>query len=221
MEVKKLVFNPLQENTYIVYDDTKECVIIDPGCQKPKEKDTLKRFISDNGLKPKLLLNTHCHFDHIFGNNFVYDEYGIESWASEDELPNIKRFPASASLFGGSNEQPKAPAQFLEDGQIIKFGNSELKVINTPGHSSGSVCFYSATGRFLIAGDTLFAGSIGRTDFPGGSYSEIKESLKKLIALPSSTRVYCGHGPDTAIGIEKTYNPFITDMLQNYAQKNK
>jgi glyoxylase-like metal-dependent hydrolase (beta-lactamase superfamily II) len=213
MEIKKLVFNPLQENTYIVYDDTKECVIIDPGCQKPAEKETLKRFISDNGLKPKLLLNTHCHFDHVFGNNFVCDEYGIESWASESELANIKRFPANASLFGGSDEQPEAPAHFLEDGQVIKFGNSELTVINTPGHSPGSVCFYSEPGQFLVAGDTLFAGSIGRTDLPGGSYDEIKKSLETLIALPSVTKVYCGHGPDTAIGREKCYNPFITEIL--------
>jgi glyoxylase-like metal-dependent hydrolase (beta-lactamase superfamily II) len=213
MNIKKLVFNPLQENTYVVYDDTKECVIIDPGCQKPQEKDVLKRFISDNGLKPKLLLNTHCHFDHIFGNNFVCDEYEIESWAAEGELANIKRFTASASMFGGSNEQPKTPAHFLENGQVIKFGNSELKVINTPGHSPGSVCFYSETGRFLIAGDTLFAGSIGRTDLPGGSYNEIKTSLKTLISLPADTKVYCGHGPDTAIGREKDYNPFITEMV--------
>jgi glyoxylase-like metal-dependent hydrolase (beta-lactamase superfamily II) len=212
MKVKRLVFNPLQENTYIIYDETKECVIIDPGCQKPAEKDALKQFIADNSLKPKAALNTHCHFDHIFGNNFVYSEYGIELWASEGELANIRRFPASVSLFGISDEQPKAPAHFLENGQTVKFGNSELKVINTPGHSPGSVCFYSETDNFLIAGDTLFAGSIGRTDLPGGDYDKIKESLKKLIALPEETKVYCGHGPDTAIGKEKRYNPFITEM---------
>jgi glyoxylase-like metal-dependent hydrolase (beta-lactamase superfamily II) len=212
MDVKKLIFNPLQENTYIVYDDTKECVIIDPGCQKPMEKNALKQFISDAGLRPKLLLNTHCHFDHIFGNNFVCDEYGIELWASESESANIRRFTASASLFGISEEQPKPPSHFLEDGQIIKFGNSELKVISAPGHSPGSLCFYSETGNFLIAGDTLFAGSIGRTDLPGGSYDEIKKSLKKLIALPAETRVYCGHGPETTIGKEKLCNPFIAEI---------
>jgi glyoxylase-like metal-dependent hydrolase (beta-lactamase superfamily II) len=210
MEIKKLVFNPLQENTYIIYDETKECVIIDPGCQKPQEKSVLKQFIANNGLKPKALLNTHCHFDHIFGNNFVCDEYGVELWASEGELANIRRFRASASLFGISEEQPYPPSHFLKDGQVITFGNSELKVINTPGHSPGSVCFYSEAGNFLIAGDTLFAGSIGRTDLPGGDYDEIKESLEKLIALPGETKVYCGHGPDTETGWERLHNPFIT-----------
>ncbi|MDR1129605.1 MAG: MBL fold metallo-hydrolase [Prevotellaceae bacterium] len=212
MEIKRLVFNPLQENTWIVYDDTKECVIIDPGCQKTVEKNALKQFISDAGLRPKVLLNTHCHFDHIFGNNFVCSEYGIELWASEGELANIRRFTASASLFGISEEQPAPPSLFLEDGQTVRFGNSELKVIFTPGHSPGSLCFYSEAGHLLIAGDTLFAGSIGRTDLPGGSYDEIRKSLKKLIALPAETRVYCGHGSDTTIGRESLYNPFITEI---------
>jgi glyoxylase-like metal-dependent hydrolase (beta-lactamase superfamily II) len=212
MEIKRFVFNPIQENTYIVYDDTKECVIIDPGCQKNLEKNGLKQFIDANGLKPKVVLNTHCHFDHIFGNNFVCREYGVELWASEGELANIRRFTASASLFGISDEQPDAPSHFLENGEIVKFGNSELKVINTPGHSPGSVCFYSETEQFLIAGDTLFAGSIGRTDLPGGDYDTIKESLAKLIALPDDTKVYCGHGPDTSIGRERLHNPFIAEM---------
>jgi glyoxylase-like metal-dependent hydrolase (beta-lactamase superfamily II) len=212
MEVKRFVFNPIQENTYIVYDETKECVIIDPGCQKPSEKDLLKQFIDNNGLKPKAVLNTHCHFDHIFGNNFVCKEYGVELWASEGELANIRRFTASASLFGISAEQPEAPSHFLEDGEVVKFGNSELKVITTPGHSPGSVCFYSEAEKFLIAGDTLFAGSIGRTDLPGGDYDIIKESLKKLIALPDDTKVYCGHGPDTSTGHERLHNPFIAEI---------
>jgi glyoxylase-like metal-dependent hydrolase (beta-lactamase superfamily II) len=213
MEVNKLVFNPLQENTYIIYDDTKECVIIDPGCQKPVEKNALKQFIADEGLQPKLLLNTHCHFDHVFGNNFVCNEYGVELWASESESTNIRRFMASASLFGISEEQPRSPSHFLEDGQIIKFGNSELKVISTPGHSIGSLCFYSESDNFLIAGDTLFAGSIGRTDLPGGNYTEMKKSLEKLIALPAETRVYCGHGRETTIDREKLYNPFIKEII--------
>jgi glyoxylase-like metal-dependent hydrolase (beta-lactamase superfamily II) len=209
MEIKKLVFNYIQENTYIVYDDANECVIIDPGCQKPLENRILKQFIDNNGLKPKAVLNTHCHFDHIFGNNFVCKEYGVEVWASEDELANIRRFTTNISLFGISAEQPDLPSHFLENGQVIKFGNSELQVINTPGHSPGSVCFYSATGNFLIAGDTLFAGTIGRTDLPGGDYNKIRESLKKLTALPDETKVYCGHGTDTTIGNEKLYNPFL------------
>jgi glyoxylase-like metal-dependent hydrolase (beta-lactamase superfamily II) len=211
MEIKKLIFNPIQENTYIIYDETKECVIIDPGCQKPLEKNVLKQFIDSNELKPMAVLNTHCHFDHVFGNNFVCREYGIESRAAEGELANIRRFQASASLFGIAGEQPDTPTHFLQDGEIIKFGNSELMVINTPGHSPGSVCFYSEAGKFLIAGDTLFAGSIGRTDLPGGNYDTIMESLAKLIALPNDTKVYCGHGHDTTIGWERLHNPFINE----------
>jgi glyoxylase-like metal-dependent hydrolase (beta-lactamase superfamily II) len=213
MQVEQLIFNLLQENTYVIYDETKECVIIDPGCQKKEEKNILKHFIANNNLKPKVLLNTHCHFDHIFGNNFVCNEYEIELWASEGELGNIKRFLPNASLFGFSEQQPQNPSHFLENGQIIKFGNSELQVINTPGHSPGSVCFYSETEKLLITGDTLFAGSIGRTDLFGGDYDEIQKSLKKLIALPNETKVYCGHGPDTTIGNEKHYNPFITKII--------
>ncbi|MDR1583444.1 MAG: MBL fold metallo-hydrolase [Prevotellaceae bacterium] len=209
MEIKKLIFNQLQENTYIIYDKTKECVIIDPGCQKPLEKNTLKQFIVDNNLKPKILLNTHCHFDHIFGNNFVINEYSIELWVSEGELANIRRFTASASLFGISDEQPYPPSHFLKNNQIIEFGSSILQVIDTPGHSPGSVCFYSENESFLISGDTLFAESIGRTDLPGGDSDKIEKSLKILMNLPSETKVYCGHGPDTTIGRERLYNPYI------------
>jgi glyoxylase-like metal-dependent hydrolase (beta-lactamase superfamily II) len=213
MKVKQFVFNMLQENTYIIYDETKECVIIDPGCQTSVEKITLKRFLLDNNLKPKVLLNTHCHFDHIFGNNFVCNEYRVELWASESEIANIRRFPASASQLGLSDEQSQNPSRFLKNEQIIKFGNSELKVIDTPGHSQGSVCFYSETDNFIITGDTLFAKNIGQTSLPGGDFGKIKESLKKLIALPNETTVYCGHGVDTTIGNEKLYNPFITEIF--------
>jgi glyoxylase-like metal-dependent hydrolase (beta-lactamase superfamily II) len=212
-KIIRLTFNPLYENTYIVYDDTKECVIIDPGCQLQKEKDTLKRYISDLELKPQAVLNTHCHFDHVFGNNFICNEYGIEPWAHEGDLLNIKRFAAGASLFGISADPPKAPASFLKDGMIFRFGQSELKVIHTPGHSPGSVCFYSENDKWLISGDTLFAGSIGRTDLPGGDFDTIKQSLKQLTQLPDETVVYPGHDTDTTIGKEKLYNPFLNEKL--------
>lgn len=212
MEVRKLTFNPLQENTYIVFDDSKECVIIDPGCHNAGEKSYLKQYISELGLKPVALLNTHCHFDHVFGNNFVCDEYGIESWAHKDEIKNIARFEAGASLFGIYGENPRNPSKFLKDGDVFKFGNSELEAIHTPGHSPGALCFYSKTDKFLISGDTLFAESIGRTDLPDGDYDLIKNSLKKLMKLPEDTEVYCGHGPNTTIGSEKLYNPFINEM---------
>jgi glyoxylase-like metal-dependent hydrolase (beta-lactamase superfamily II) len=209
MNVKQLVFNPLQENTYILYDDTGECIIIDPGCQHAGEKDLLKQTITELKLSPKALLNTHCHFDHIFGNNFVCSEYSIEAHAHEGELPNIKRFMASSAMFGYSGEAIKPPTRHLTDRQIFKFGNSTLELIHTPGHSPGSMCFYSKNDKFLISGDTLFAGSIGRTDLPGGDYDLIMKSLEKLITLPDDTKVYCGHASSTTIGMEKMHNPFL------------
>jgi glyoxylase-like metal-dependent hydrolase (beta-lactamase superfamily II) len=212
MTVKRFIFNPLQENTYIVYDETNECVIIDPGCQTSTEKSVLKQFIDTNGLRPKAVWNTHCHFDHIFGNNFVTDEYGIDLWTAEGELANIRRFQASASLFGIVTDLPNAPSHFFEDGQQLKVGNLEWTVIVTPGHSPGSVCFYSESERVIFVGDTLFAGSIGRTDLPGGNYDEIKKSLAKLIELPDDTTVYCGHAANTTIGKERLSNPFITEI---------
>jgi len=213
MEIKKLIFNPLQENTYIIFDETKECVIVDPGCYTQAEKDLLKKTIAELGVTPKAIINTHCHFDHVFGRNFVADEYNVELWAHEAEFKNIARFASGASLFGIRDEEPRQPEHYFKDGDIFKFGNSELKVIHTPGHAPGSVCFYSDKDNFLISGDTLFAGTIGRTDLPGGDLGEMKDSLKKLMELPGETKVYCGHGPDTTIGKETLYNDFINDMF--------
>ena len=209
MKVNKFVFNPLQENTYVLHDETNECVIIDPGCQHEKEKATLTRFISDSGLTPKAILNTHCHFDHVFGNNFLCDEYRAELLTHEGEAANIRRFSASASLFGMTEEPVRAPKRFLYDKMTFRFGNSALEVLHTPGHSPGSVCFYSEADKFLIAGDTLFSGSIGRTDLPGGDYEEIMKSLARLMTLPDETKVYCGHGFETTIGFERRHNPFL------------
>jgi glyoxylase-like metal-dependent hydrolase (beta-lactamase superfamily II) len=210
MTLKRFIFNPLQENTYIIHDQTGECVIIDAGCQSKGEKDVLKSYINEQKLKVVALLNTHCHFDHVFGNAFVCREYGVKSQAHRDELHNIKRFTASASLFGFAGDAPPVPEEFLENDMTIKFGESELKVIHTPGHSPGGVCFYSQKDKFLISGDSLFAGSIGRTDLPGGDYDALIASVKNLIAtLPGDTVVYPGHAHQTSIEFEKLHNPFI------------
>ena len=212
--VKKFVFNAIEENTYILYDETKECVIIDPGCYNDAEKKTLKDYIETNGLKPVVLLNTHCHFDHIFGNAYVCREFGIELWAHEADVYNIERSEAYTAMFGMKIEPSPLPSHYLTDGEEIKFGNSTLKVIHTPGHSPGCVCFYSEKDKLLISGDTLFNGSIGRTDLPGGDYDQIMDSLlNKLMKLSGDTVVYCGHGPNTEIGQEFLYNPFITEKM--------
>ena len=210
--VKKFVFNPIQENTYVLYDETKQCVIIDPGCYTDDEKSQLKSFINNNGLNPLMVLNTHCHFDHIFGNAYVCKEFGVELWAHKAEIPNIERAVPYTSAFGMVFEESPLPSHYLEDGDEMKFGNSVIKVIHTPGHSPGCVCFYSEADKMLIAGDTLFQDSIGRTDLPGGNYDEIMDSLlDKLMVLPNDTVVYCGHGPNTEIGKERMYNPLISE----------
>ena len=210
MILDRFVFNPLQENTYLVHDETGECVVVDAGCYSDGERNALKTYIDGKGLKLVALLNTHCHFDHVFGNAFLCREYGVKYLAHRGELRNIERFASGAALFGFAGDPPPALSEFLEDGASFKFGKSELNIIHTPGHSPGGVCFYSPDDKFLISGDTLFADSIGRTDLPGGDFDTLTESLKKLIdALPDDTKVYPGHGPQTNIGHEKLHNPFL------------
>jgi glyoxylase-like metal-dependent hydrolase (beta-lactamase superfamily II) len=208
MDIKRLVFNLIQENTYIVSDATGECVIIDPGCIA-SEQHVLRQYLDLYGLTPKAVINTHCHFDHVFGVNFVCDTYNVDFWAHENELDNLRRFMAAANLYSIPGEQPRNPDHYLTDGMSVTFGNSELKVIFTPGHSAGSVCFYSAEDGILFSGDTLFSGTIGRTDLPGSDYDSIVRSLARLTALPGDTKVYCGHAQDTTLSYEKAYNPFL------------
>ena len=210
MILKRFVFNPLQENTYLIHDETGECVVVDAGCHSKGEQDVLKSYIDDHRLRLIALLNTHCHFDHVFGNAFLCSEYGVKSRAHRGELRNIERFKSGAALFGFVGDPPPVPSDFLEDGMWIEFGKSKLQVIYTPGHSPGGLCFYSPDNKFVISGDTLFAESIGRTDLPGGDYDTLMESLKKLTEiLPDNTEVYPGHGPQTTIGHEKLHNPFL------------
>ncbi|MDR2563771.1 MAG: MBL fold metallo-hydrolase [Prevotellaceae bacterium] len=210
MILKRFIFNPLQENTYLVYDETGESLVIDAGCQSKGEQDVLKSYIEEKGLTLIALLNTHCHFDHVFGNAFLCREYGVKSRAHRGELQNIERFKSGAALFGFAGDPPPVPSEFLEDGMNVEFGKSKLQIIYTPGHSPGGLCFYSPDDGFVISGDTLFAGSVGRTDLPGGDYNTLIESLKKLIEiLPDDTDVYPGHGPQTKIGYEKLHNPFL------------
>lgn len=214
IQVKKLVFNALQENTYILYDESKECVIVDAGCQTDGENGLLDSFIQQNGLKPVALINTHCHFDHIYGADYVLKIYKIPFWTHRNEVKNVDRFEAYASLFGLNGNKPPMPTNYFEEGKDFEFGVSKLKVLNTPGHSAGGVCFYAETEKFVITGDSLFAGAIGRTDLPGGDLDLLTDSLLNVILkLPEETMVYCGHGPDTEIGRELRSNDFISEML--------
>ncbi|KAA9333820.1 MBL fold metallo-hydrolase [Adhaeribacter soli] len=210
MTVTCLTFNPFAENTYLLHDETKECVVVDPGCYDAAEKATLQKFISDNGLKVVKLLNTHCHIDHVLGNKFVADTYGVGLEMHEADLPTLRAIPAYAPSYGFVNYEEQLPAAFLIENDTVTFGNTELKVIFAPGHAPGHVVFYDEQGKHLIGGDVLFHQSIGRTDLPGGDFDTLISSIKtKLFVLPEDVTVYPGHGPSTTIGFEKKNNPFL------------
>ncbi|MFR9165920.1 MAG: MBL fold metallo-hydrolase [Dysgonomonas sp.] len=211
MTIKIFQFNPVGENTYVLYDETKECVIIDAGCFFPEEKETLSAFISDNQLNVKLLLNTHLHFDHVLGNTFVKEQYGLDTWAHEADKFLLEGLPMQMQMFGFSPvKEIPAISRFLKEGDEIEFGNQQLKVIHVPGHSPGSVVFYNEKEGFMIVGDVLFQMSIGRTDLPGGDHYQLVEGIhQKLLVLPPETVVYPGHGSQTTIGFETKNNPYL------------
>lgn len=210
INIHSFTFSPIQENTYILFDETKECIIIDPGCYDNNERTELAEFIAKNELKPVKLLNTHCHLDHIFGNAFVCERYNLTPEFNKKDQPVFDAFIASAHMYG-LNAEPSPPAgNFLEEGDVIKFGNSSLEIVFTPGHSPGSITYYNREDKFMIAGDVLFYGSIGRTDLPGGDFETLINSIKtKLFPLGDDFKVYSGHGPMTNIGFEKKNNPFL------------
>ncbi|MCB9037584.1 MAG: MBL fold metallo-hydrolase [Lewinellaceae bacterium] len=211
-EVLKLTFNPFQENTYIVYDESGECVIFDPGCYTEEEKQSLVKEIEEKGLRPVRLINTHCHIDHVFGNLFVADHYQLGLEIHRGELALLKAAPQSAMFFGIPNTGPLSPEpeKFIEEGDVIEFGQTKLRAILTPGHSPASLSFFCEESRFIIAGDVLFYGSIGRTDLPGGDFKTLINSItRKLFPLGDDVVVYSGHGPDTNIGYERMHNPFL------------
>ncbi|WP_207533535.1 MBL fold metallo-hydrolase [Desertivirga arenae] len=210
IEVHSFTCNPYQENTYILFDETKECVIIDPGMYTGAEQNEVVRFITNKGLKPVRLLNTHCHIDHVLGNKFIFDTYTLKPEFHRGELPLLTAVPSYAPAQGFNYEISPLPDNFLPETGSITFGNSVLDLIYAPGHSPSHLCFYSKTGKFLIGGDVLFHGSIGRTDLPGGNYTQlIKNIREKLFVLPEDVTVYPGHGSETSIGFEKQHNPFL------------
>ena len=209
-KIKVFAFNPFQVNTYILYDDSGQCVIIDPACYEDPEKRMLSDFIKGEGLKPLLALNTHCHIDHILGNNFVTKEFSIPLKTHKDSMIFIENAKEYALTFGFEVEDPVKPDGFLADNDIVEFGSQKLKVIHTPGHADGSICFYNEKDGFLFCGDVLFKAGIGRTDLPTGNYDTlIKNINEKLLVLPADVIVYPGHGPETTIGSEKSSNPFL------------
>lgn len=210
LKIKSFVFSPIQENTYLLYNEFKDCVIIDPGCYFPEEQDELKGFIAQSGLKPLMLLNTHCHLDHVFGNKFIAETYALTLHLHEKEKTLLDYAPTSGLMYNMPFDNYSGKYIFLKGGDTLKIGDDELLVVEAPGHSPGHVCFYCAAQNFVISGDILFNRSIGRTDLPGGNHQTLLKNIReKLFVLPDATVVYSGHGPETNIGDEKKYNPFL------------
>jgi len=215
IQIQGFTFNPFEENTYVLYDETKECVIIDPGCYDANERQELVDFIKSEELKPVKLLNTHGHIDHVCGNSFVAKKYNIGLEMHKEDLQTLHSLPQVSHLYGLHAEESIEPSVFLNEGDIVKFGNSSLEIVFTPGHSPGSICFVSKENKFIIGGDVLFHGSIGRTDLPGGDHEALLSNIReKLFVLGDDFAVFSGHGEQTSIDFEKKHNPFLVQEKQ-------
>ncbi len=211
LTIKQFTFSPVQENTYILFNEEKQCIIIDPGCYSSQERNQLKDYVVEHGLQPKYLLNTHCHLDHIFGNRFVATTFGLVLHIHPNEEKVLSMGPTFGDMWGLPFQNYEGDLVFLKEGDSILLGNDLLEILEAPGHSPGSICFYNRKQQFIIGGDVLFNGSIGRTDLPMGDFDTLINSIRtKLWPLPDEVVVYSGHGPTTTIGKEKRSNPFLT-----------
>ena len=209
MIIKKFTFNSFQENTYIISSQDK-CMIIDPGCSTSSEKKILEAYISKNKLKPIILINTHCHLDHIFGNKFVAEKYGLTPKMHLKDFPLLERSVEIAKLYNVQLDPPPLKVDFIKENELIYLGETRWKIIFTPGHSPGHICLIEESKKKLIAGDVIFFMSIGRTDLPGSNHRDLIDSIKnKLFVLEDDIEIYCGHGENTSIGFEKMNNPFL------------
>lgn len=209
LRVQSFVFNPFQENTFVLFDETRECIIVDPGCADDSENAELKSFVDKNGLTVKLLLNTHCHIDHILGNRFVKETFKVDLVIHQTEEAILKAAEVYAPSYGFYDYRHEPADAFVKEGDIISVGNQKLVTLFVPGHSPGHVAFYNEENGILISGDVLFYNSIGRTDLPGGNHEQLLNSIHtRLFTLPDPVKVYPGHGPETTIGFEKKTNPF-------------
>jgi hydroxyacylglutathione hydrolase len=213
IRLEKLVFNSFHVNTYLLYDETKECIIIDSACYEKEEEEALVRYIAEHELQPVLHINTHCHIDHILGMPYVRDKYKIKSHAHESEQKLLTNGHIMGEVFGFHVSTFPELDKHIADSEKITFGNSEIIALHVPGHSEGSLAFYAENEGFVITGDALFDGSIGRTDLPGGNYDQLINSIKnKLLSLPGQTIVWPGHGSSTTIQKEILTNPFVNDL---------
>ena len=209
VRIQSFTFGDFQENTYVLYDETGECVVIDPGCYERQEQEELSAFIRDNQLTAVQLLNTHCHIDHVLGNAYVRRKYGVKLAIHPLDAPVLKAVATYASLYGYPQYEATEPDAFIDEGDLVRFGTSTLEILFVPGHAPGHVAFYHPQQRFCIGGDVLFERSVGRTDLPGGDHATLIHSIHtKLFSLGDDVTVYPGHGPTTTIGEEKRDNPF-------------
>jgi hydroxyacylglutathione hydrolase len=208
--IQSFTFSPFSENTYVLYDETNEAVVIDPGCLQQHEKETLATFITDNKLTVKHLLQTHAHLDHVFGSAFVKRKYGVKMLMHRFELPVLKEVENRCTSWGIPGYEPVEADGFIDESDIIEFGNTRLDILFVPGHAPGHLAFVNHADRYIVGGDVLFNGSIGRTDFPLCDHATLIDSIKtKFFALPDDYTVYAGHNQPTTIGHEKRTNPFL------------
>ncbi|MCA6078996.1 MBL fold metallo-hydrolase [Fulvivirga sedimenti] len=209
IHVKSFVFNPFMENTYVLSDETGEAVVVDPGCYEEYEQEMLAAYIEQEGLKVIDLINTHGHIDHVLGNYFITRKYGVKMRMHELDVPVLKAVESYAPSYGFNEYQPIEPDSFLNEGDLIRFGNTEMEIMFLPGHAPGHIGLLSRDQKLLVSGDVLFRESVGRTDLPGGDHNTLLDSIReKLFTLDDEIVVYCGHGPETTLGHEKRYNPF-------------
>lgn len=210
LTIETFTFNPYQENTYLIIDTDNQCIIVDPGMHTPQEQSYFKDYIDKNNLTPTLLLNTHCHIDHVLGNHFVYENWGLMPNFHEDEIPVLVAVENYAPQMGFRYETSPIPSDFIQDKAQLTFGGEIIEAILAPGHSPGHLCYYLLKQKALIGGDVLFRNSIGRSDLPGGDQQTLLNSITtRIYTLADEVEVFPGHGPSTTIGFEKQTNPFI------------
>lgn len=209
LSIQTFVFNSFAENTYVISDETRAAVIIDPGCYQKEEQDELDEYITSHQLTLKYLLNTHCHIDHVLGNYYIQKKYQVPLLLHAREENVLRAVKTYAPNYGFAAYQETTADRFLQEGEKFSFGNTSWDILFLPGHAPGHVGFYDATEKVIFSGDVLFYGSVGRTDLPGGDYDTLIQSIReKLFLLPDDVVVYCGHGSTTLIGREKLSNPY-------------